>query len=210
VSYSHAYVQNYTRVCKITLCGCTLRVEITLVRVEITLMRVKITLVSVIFTQIRFKITHSHKSHILACQNHNACGNYTRACWNHIRDCRNPSACRNYTLRVGVTLERVEITLYNTLLLANSNNKKSSFYIRSQYAMVGPCERVVITIVSDIFTHIRVKITLVSVQITLMRVEITLCVFKSHSSVSTLVSVLFTRIRVKITLVCVCKSTLFG
>jgi hypothetical protein len=41
--------------------------------------------------------------------------NQSCACWNHIRACRNHNACRNYSLRVGITLERVEITLVSVI-----------------------------------------------------------------------------------------------
>jgi hypothetical protein len=51
---------------------------------------------------------------------------------NHSRACRNDTAYRNYTLRAGITLNRVQITL-----------------------------------VSVIFTRIRVKLTLVCIESTL-------------------------------------------
>jgi hypothetical protein len=47
-----------------------------------------------------------------ACRNQFcACWNHTCPWWNHIRAFLKNTACRNYTLRVRVTVERVEFTL---------------------------------------------------------------------------------------------------
>jgi hypothetical protein len=58
--------------------------------------------------------SHAYVSKILV-KSHSACWNHTRACWNLIRACSNHTACRNYTLRLGIRLERVEITLVSVI-----------------------------------------------------------------------------------------------
>jgi hypothetical protein len=102
VSVAHAYVSKLlSRVCENhtlhvksqSACGNrTLRVEINLMRLVITFERVVITL-------IRVKIALARRNY--SC----ACGNHSCECHCPIRACQNHNACRNYTLRVEITLD---------------------------------------------------------------------------------------------------------
>jgi hypothetical protein len=83
-------------------------------------------------------------------------------CWKHI------CAYRNHTLHVGITLERVEITLVSVIF-----TRILSCVSKPRVKSHSECGNRTLRVENNL---VRVEITLVRVIITLTRVKITLCV----------------------------------
>jgi hypothetical protein len=107
--------------------------------------------------------THTCQNYSRVCWNHScACWNQIRACCNLIRACQIHTAYGNYTLSTEITFCVLNCTLRVEI----------------------PLERVIITLVSVIFTRIRVKITPCVSENHTLRCKITLCGWKLHFACS--------------------------
>jgi hypothetical protein len=131
------------------------------------------------------------------------CISHNRACCMYSRELWHTHTCQNHTLRVCITLLRVEITVVSvviifvrvkvtmrvqiTLCMYKSHSACINHTRKCHnhtHAWQNPTLRVKITLKRIEITVLSGKITLIRDKITLCVYESPLCVFKSHSCVS--------------------------